>query len=78
MVDSKAETNPRAEKIIRLRTIAKEEGKCEFCPPHKKENRGRTPRPDHYKNHRNKKVVWKWSGEDKRTPTLDLTFLPCM
>tara|TARA_Y100000310_G_scaffold171589_1_gene171787 strand:- start:196 stop:348 length:153 start_codon:yes stop_codon:yes gene_type:complete len=43
--------DPR-DKKIRRRKLADEEGKCDRCPPHDKENRRRRPRPDKYKDAR--------------------------
>lgn len=47
-------TNSAADKKIHWRRIAKKTGKCDRCPPHDKENRGRRPRSDKHKNHRTK------------------------
>lgn len=38
------------DKKIRRRKLADKEGKCDRCPPHDKENRGRRPRSDKHKD----------------------------
>ncbi len=42
--------NPRIYRLARRRYLAKEEGKCDRCPPHAKENERRKARPDRHKN----------------------------
>ncbi len=43
-------TNSAADKKERRRKIANKTGKCPFCPPHDRENRGRRVRSDKHKN----------------------------
>ncbi len=46
------ETNSSVYKKKRRKKIAKETGKCAFCPPHSNENWRRKPKSDKHKNHR--------------------------